>query len=422
MARTLNEPWLSAFMKYMSTGEAPENFAWWAGVSALGTVLKNNIFFKRKFITIFPNQYIILIGPPGSGKGSAMNPVINLLSDAGVTWTIRDKISAEKIIARLDVGNTLPSLNKNAATFSLKKDSCMTLIETELALLLDTSPWMLTGLCKMWDDNVFEYDTKHCGTYSVKDVCVSLLGGCVPQYIQGMSKNKHMEAVSGGFSARCVFPFVREARATTSADFWHSPASGIDKKALELKLVADLKHINTLLKGEYTFTNEAAQYFADQMAAVSADKFASEVLTNFRVRLWAHVGKAALCVAASARDEPVIHLSDVTEACERVREVHDNLEVAFRFASESPLTEGTIKIMDYIEANGAASFKAILRAFHKSITSEDVTRILYTLEAIEFVFRKQQGGQQIYTHNRAFDAAASQQGKKNKAFSATNGV
>lgn len=397
MPRLLSDPWITAYMNFMRAAETPEHFSWWCGIGALATILRRNIWFKRKLITIYPNQYIILIGPPGSGKGSAMGPGIEILKKADVTWLIKDRITAPQMIARLS-NNFQMSIGNSGAPV-LKQSGAMSLIATELGILLDNSPWLITALCKTWDDSEFDYDTKHQGTYQAKNVSINVLAGCVPKYIQMITNTKGVEAVSGGFSSRCIFPYTANAIKADDGDFWGELNS--KDTALEDQLVNDLKEIKNIF-GEYVFEKAAADLLRDCTKKFDSDTYISEVVENFKTRIWAHIGKAALCLAASESNQRIVRYNHVEEAYRRVHHVYSNLDVAFRFASASPLAEGTLKIMDYIEKNGAVSFKVLLRMFHRDVTEEDLTRILLTLEGIDFLYRRKQGGGTIYVHNKAF--------------------
>jgi hypothetical protein len=74
MSRQLTRPWYNAFVDCcLPHTEAPKNYLFWSAISVLAGVLKNEVYFKDQLFTLYPNQFIILTGPPGIGKGTAIN-------------------------------------------------------------------------------------------------------------------------------------------------------------------------------------------------------------------------------------------------------------------------------------------------------------------------------------------------------------
>src|SRR5882672_2251774 len=106
MPRLLTESWLDVYVKYarLINTEPPIDWQFWSGVSALTSSLKRNVYFWYRGIQFFPNQYIVLVGPPGIGKGSAINPATDIAEAAGAANFFRDSVTAEKVIERLANG------------------------------------------------------------------------------------------------------------------------------------------------------------------------------------------------------------------------------------------------------------------------------------------------------------------------------
>ena len=76
MARVLRKAWHESFYDCMEPHtDAPNNFITWSALSLIGATLKNNVYLKIGTYTLFPNQFIVLVAPPGIGKGTAMNMV-----------------------------------------------------------------------------------------------------------------------------------------------------------------------------------------------------------------------------------------------------------------------------------------------------------------------------------------------------------
>ena len=84
MGRRLND-WISSYLKFTENTESPKSYHIWAAVSCIAGALQRRTWFEWGPDTIYPNQYIILVGPSGeSRKGVAISIARGLLSKVSV--------------------------------------------------------------------------------------------------------------------------------------------------------------------------------------------------------------------------------------------------------------------------------------------------------------------------------------------------
>src|SRR5690348_16021588 len=156
MPRKLKKPWLEAYLDYVKETENPANYNLWAGISVLSASLKRKVWIYRNFVQYFPNQYIILVGPPGIGKGSAIHPAIALAKEAQTVNYLSDRITAEKIVDKLAAGFSCLTIVGGSAMPVMEHTA--TILAKELPVFLGSSDWMHSLLCQLWDENEFEYE------------------------------------------------------------------------------------------------------------------------------------------------------------------------------------------------------------------------------------------------------------------------
>ena len=110
----------------------------------------------------------------------------------------------------------------------------------------------MTFLCDAWDRGKYYYDTKNSGSSTVKNMCCSLIGACVPEYIRKINKTATSD-INAGFTARAIFVYAE----TKSKNLvW--PASMIGTPsgmAMQTKFEEDLKAISQL-RGEMSFDDQ----------------------------------------------------------------------------------------------------------------------------------------------------------------------
>lgn len=385
--------WIQAYETYVSDTESPPLYNKWCAVHCLSSSLKRNVYVVRGFYKIYANQYIILVGPPGVGKGTAINPAISLAKIADTINYVSDRTTAEKIIDILAAGfprivNTAvqtgtsvvgsvssinPAVTIVQGTLGVLSDTSATIVSTELPMLLNGSELMLPLLCELWDKNEFDYNTKTKGSRRIKDLCVGLLGGCVPDYIRKLNKDA-MASINSGFTSRCIFVFASDKAKKIA---WPLAKQG---SQLEKDLIEDLKYIQNTLQGQFKFSPNAYTAIKDYYDDIKPEKFDTEVTGNFKARMLSHILKTCMSLSVSENDSLQIELTHVEQSIKLIEDVLSTLDITFRNVGESNMLTAMERVIDYIEATGIATRQEIAKATYRHVTDYDLDRILFTAE------------------------------------------
>lgn len=379
MARLLQRPWLETYLDYIDGTENPTDFNLWSGISAISASLKRRVYIWRNFVQYFPNQYIVLVGPPGIGKGASIHPVTDIVNEAGTVNYLSDKMTAERVIQKLADGFTKvqPSVNMNGgvATVNIAQDHTATILAKELPVFLSSSEWLHALLCQLWDEHTFEYETKNKGSYKITELCVSMLAGCVPEFIRMLSRD-NMAPITGGFTARTIFVYASE-KSKLLPGGWGQPVANINK--LKDELINDLIHIASL-QGEMRFDNNALALWDSKYKEHNATgDFDSDVSTNFKSRLSSHIIKASIAISVSESDNLIVTASQLRRAIEIIERIRDKVDIVFRSVGESPLAVSQDRVISFLQKQGVASREEILRYNYRHMTDEQLTAIILVL-------------------------------------------
>lgn len=406
--RRLPSNWISIYASAMApTTEAPDSYVVWSAISVVAAVLKKRCWVKRGPYKVYPNQYIVLVGPPGVGKGTAVHPAHALIKDYKnpiLSNYLNDRVTAPEIINQLSQG--FQTQHVANGTIVVGKEATAVIFAMELATFLGASDWMTSFLCQTWDQGEFEYGTKNKGSNKITDMCISLIGACTPDFIRKINgKQNASDAINGGFTARTLFVFANEKSKNLS---W--PVALEDLKQVKVNnnksgkdTIADLRadlesmaHLN----GEFSFTHEAYHIWDTFYHAVKAEDHDSDVIRYFKSRQNVHVLKVAMCLSAAQSDALEIDRWCLTTAIHLVDQVLKTLDITFRGVGESSLAEATAKIQSYLERKGLASRRELIRDNHRSATMEDIDRIINTLHAVGLIRVFNQGGTQMYEYQQ----------------------
>lgn len=389
MPRVLSGDWLQQYEKYVDGTESPKDYNFWSGISILSASLKRAVCLPTGQYDLYPNQYIILVGPPGVGKGTAITPAVGIAKKADTVNYLSDRITAERVIEKLATGFQKMSINTAKGTVSPVNESSATIISKELPVFIGASDWMLPLLCQLWDENAFEYETKNKGSSHIENLCVGLIAGCVPDYIRRINKDA-TTAISGGFTARCIFVYATEKSCNIA---W--PIKASIHQQLEQDLVTDLRHI-AALSGEMTPSQGAKNYFTTWFNKQTIDRFEQEVVANFKSRMPAHIKKLAMTLSVSESDSLIIEERHMKKAIDEIEKVGKNLAVTFRSVGESSLVVATAKVCDYIAMKGECSRAEISKHTMRDVTDDDLTRILSQLTQQSAVDESSRNGRLWY--------------------------
>lgn len=90
------------YFEYVADTEPPTIYNRWSLIASVGAFLGRNYWMPFGPGRIFPNQYVMLIGNPGTRKSTAIKTGKRLLSGAGYEFFAAEKTSKEKFLMDLE--------------------------------------------------------------------------------------------------------------------------------------------------------------------------------------------------------------------------------------------------------------------------------------------------------------------------------
>lgn len=89
------------YFEYVAGGETPQFYHRWCLIAGVGAMLARNVRFPLGHGEVFPNNYIMLLGSPGTRKSTAINTIKKLMHFAGYEHFAGNKSSKEKFLEDL---------------------------------------------------------------------------------------------------------------------------------------------------------------------------------------------------------------------------------------------------------------------------------------------------------------------------------
>ena len=373
--------WIDKFVEYTDNSEPPELYRRWTAISVVAAALQRKVHLTWGTYKLFPNMYIVLVGPPAARKGTAMAPGSRMLRKLGVKLaaeaTTREAlISTLKESFRTDItpdGNTILS------------HSSLTIFSPELTVFLGYNNVILMADLSDWYDSAerWTYRTKNAGTDEIDGVFVNLLGATTPQLLQ---TTLPQDAIGGGLTSRIVFVYEDKKGKVVAAPFLTTKQANLEEWLQE-----DLDRIY-LLNGEYQVTKSYMKRWTEWYEHQDAHPpFNDQKFAGYLGRRQTHVQKLSMILCASypvpkGQRKLIITEDHLNEAIDLLELTEVKMPNVFGGFGQNALASVMEKILKHIRVAGKRiPVKEISRMFLYDADKNDIALILETLESGDYI-------------------------------------
>ena len=177
MAREL-ENWLDSYLEYVDNTESPLAFHTWCGVSTIAGALQRKVYLKWGIgQVIYPNMYIVLIGPSGrTRKGVAIGIAKDFLKRVPGVTVIPESTSGKQ--ATTVAMKRASTHFKDSSDDKIKFHCSVTAFSEELSVFLGKGNIEYLSNLTDWYDSKddWEYESVGRGKDSLQGLCFNLCG------------------------------------------------------------------------------------------------------------------------------------------------------------------------------------------------------------------------------------------------------
>ena len=138
--------WLNGFMELTENSEPPILFRKWAAISTIASALQRKISLDLGLsLTIYPNLYIVLVGPSATGKGTVMKFASDIIEQIPAIRLSAQATSYQALIRRM---MTVNLTGIDLVTGAQQFHSSMTVFSAEFTVFLGyQNREMIAALC-----------------------------------------------------------------------------------------------------------------------------------------------------------------------------------------------------------------------------------------------------------------------------------
>lgn len=378
MSRELSD-WLDSYLIYTDNSESPISYHRWCGLSVIAGALQRRVYLKWGLgQVIYPNLYVVLVGASGrTRKGVAIGIAKEFLKQvAGISVAPESSSGRQAMILAMKRANT----NFQDPTDGVIKFHCsITAFSEELSVFLGQGDIAYLSNLTDWYDSKddWEYETVGRGKDTLQGLCLNLLGGTAPDWIQSMIPG---EALGGGFTSRIIF-IVEEVKRKIVPEHYITP----EEYELQRKLLIDLERIGQL-SGEMKLTDEAKQlyinWYVEQDTALSAGNpaISDARFAGYCERRATHLRKLMLICSAARGDDLTITRLDFQKAISLLVGAEQNMHKTFGGLGKAFGSDVTEQVRIYIERLRVTTRNTVMRKFFRDVTPQTLAQIEETLK------------------------------------------
>ena len=299
--------WVETYQEYTEILPSPPLFRKWVAIFFLAAAMERKIWVRTMGSSLYPGLFVILVGPPGIGKGQAIHPAEALLRE-----TPDMKIGPSDMTA----ASMIDSLNESVrrvillnATEPFVEFNSLTIVSRELGVLIpswDTA--FMNNLTDIYDGYVVEQKRRGKDLrIKILHPQINLLGACTPSYLNEVLPPG---AWDQGFLSRTLLVYSGDR--ITRDPFGEDTQSGLTAR-LHSDLLHDLKTI-ALEYGQMSFTTPAAQAIKAWIKAGCPPEPAHQKLQFYNSRRVAHLLKLCMISSISRSGDKIIGIEHYSEA------------------------------------------------------------------------------------------------------------
>lgn len=364
--------WLLKWCELFKDTEVPESFAVWAGIWTISAVLQDHVALARGGGSLYPNMYIMLIGPPRGGKSYPSSIALEQFIEPNAIETWAGNMSPSFMTKYLDAialkaaATALPGVLPRPA---------LTFYSDELALTLGSSQQagdVLRILTQLYDFR-FDYGTH---AHGVLRTGRPLLNWLACTTVRWLRRSIPPDLIDSGFCARLI------AQVEPLRDVIVPELPPIDP-VVKQQLLDDLAAI-AALTGRYKLTQDAQfeynkWYIENRQRRIALD---DEIIQNIYGREDEHVLKVAICLMASVGDSFDVLPSAITSAITLVEGARQsNIELFRGIAAGDKMLDLKMYLQGKIlSTNGPVSHSQLQRSTNKVIP--DATMFKQIIESL----------------------------------------
>lgn len=352
--------WIKGFLDYNFNNEAPRAFIEWTAISVIAAVLQRKAFLQWGYLTFYPNLYVVLVGPSGVRKGTAMTEGSKFLRELGIKMAA-EATTREALIQQLRMAS---ESEVDLLTGQVDLHASLTVYAQELVVFLGHNNMQLLSDLTDWYDcrDIWTYRTKTQGSDDIFGVWVNLIGATTPQIIQNALPR---DAIGGGLTSRMIFVYAAQKEKRVSFPFLTAEAMKLrDDLAYDLDLI---KGMRGMFQPTESFLRKWDEWYMGQDTKPPFQ--GNPNLEGYVERRGNHILKLSLIMSAATTDSMELSGEHLDMAIDLLGRTEAGMEHVFAGYGAARSSDAMSRMITFIKGAGKVDEKYLFKVFYADFDS-----------------------------------------------------
>lgn len=412
-----NCQYLNDYLEMVEETETPRLHHIWTALSIMSGALGRRCWLPFGTSKIFANQYVFLVGNPGTRKSTAANIGKRILREStGVRFAPSDTGGQRQglVTAMLGGESNQEDLYLNGVALAAQQDSFIGITAAEIGEITDEEPedyvplhkadrhhlmgvigevsqflgqnnyGMLDFLTQMWDGDDYDYQLKSSLTV-LKEPLLNVLGCTTPTSLA----NSMPQAAGGqGFLSRVILVYGAEKYKLVPRPT--APPADVVRRVRE-----HIQYAYNNFEGAFSESKEAEEY------SISLYGYPLEITDSrfgyYHERRYTHVLKLAMCLAAG-RGSQTIEIQDHEEAHRILRATERGMPDALGEFGLNPLAAIKQQLLEMVRKDSITFLDVLQAQFYRDAKPQEIKECLEELRRANQIHMSSVKGGQVMVH------------------------
>lgn len=370
---------LDLYMHHVGETEDPRDYHFWSAVALISACVANRVSYSRNAASmLYPNLYVLLIGPSGVGKGSAISTAAKFIATNKNVNLYAGRGTAQHIIARMA---------QRVVDGVAQASGPIWLVHEELAHCIgvgDSAIQFMQMIVDLYSCRPYPWrdGTVGRGEKTLVDYCFNWLGGSTQEWF---TEAVNRASAKTGFYGRIV-PVFGEYNFDKRIP---NPRLPDDYDVVVATLAERFTELSFLERSAFTITPDAKDveenWYMTRPAPSDTDRVASWKRAQEMAQKLAMVFSLADSIDLVIRPN---HMSMAIDWVEKIQQENARLLGDTRASAPPPEGEGVKLVREYISRVNYAPHAMLVRfAMDRGITRLKLIEIIDTLVQAKLVNR-----------------------------------
>ncbi len=377
---------MEAYREYIYHTEPPKTYHDWIGMFLISSALQRKCWINNGSITIWPNLYVLLVGPSGATRKSQSIKYGREILEEVRTITIGPNCpTREALIQAIAQVDSIARIGDG----EVMHHCSFTTISPEFGVFMgqnDTK--LIADLTDLYDcPDEWVYKTKTAGTEKIYGMYKTILGGITPD---GIITHLPHDAIGGGFTSRIIAVVEdRRSRRITKPKL---------SEPLKPKLVHDLQEIAGMV-GEFVLTEEADEWYDYWYTNEDEKTWLHDTnIQHYFERRGTTLLKLGVILSASEGDTFVVEQKHLETSLAMLSIIEPKMAGAYGGIGRSSMAAAIDGVRRSIQIHGRLTGNQIFEMNYRHLDKgwETMADALSTLKKIGDIKEEEEGGNKYY--------------------------